>query len=274
MDAFMRVERRHAAYIAAVGDGRLKLGCRLPDERRDGLSMGYLRHFSVLWGHVMNALKFNLPNVAVIAEYFGATVPAAIRRANASGGSAAVATLKEAVMLEHEFSQWPERRSDGACATVRSRVSDSLCDGQCVSLLAFSILFGSQFDRRAGEWFRRLNAANPRRRRGRCDGTAGTKPTEPYTVGCLGFTKRDGVVRPRLDLIARRLYGILVPLYSPAAEMASTGDLPSETIWQDMAEVIATIRGRHVAIPIAPESHRRSEFDALTAVHVRMAVRG
>lgn len=273
MDAFQRIERRHAAFVAAGRVGRLKLGSRLPGEKADGLSAGYLRHSSALWGQVMNAVRFNVPNAGVIAKYFGLTIPRAFRLAEASGGSTAVAILKEAVLLEYEFAQWPDRQSAGACAVVRSRIVDSLWDGQSVSLLAFATSFASQFDQRADEWIRRLNAANPRRYRGRVRAAVGMRPTESYTVGCLGFTKHDGVIRPRLDLIARRLYGILVPLYSLAAEMASPVELPPETIWQDMAELITTIRGRHDGSPPALETDSRSEFDGLTAVHVRKAAK-
>jgi hypothetical protein len=227
---------------------------------------------SWLWGEIKAIVNVAVPIKAMIAEHFGKSPSKAWADAEEAGQSGHVALLLEAMIWEHEFRRSAVVPTDGPLAEARRWAADALHDGFPLALSAFSSHAAARFEEEHSEWFARLDAANVHKSRAPAfatiEGARASDPREPYRIGSAGFQKRDGVVRPRLDLLASRLDDLLTPLYSMPEADARRRE-PNQGKWTDITDVIKLLRdGR-------PELRRpsaRLEFPELTADHVRLAV--
>jgi hypothetical protein len=227
---------------------------------------------SWLWAELKVIVNFVVPNKAMIVEHFGKSPSKAWAEAEKVAQSGSVSLLLEAMIGEHDFRRSAGMPTDGPLAEARRLAADALHDGVPVALAALSSHAATRFEEEHSEWFDRLDAANVHNSRAAAFTTIGGAragdPREPYRIGSAGFQKREGVVRPRLDLLAPPLDDLLTPLYSlPGADARRRQ--PIQGKWTDIADVIKLLRdGR-------PELRRpsaRLEFPELTAEHVRLAV--
>ncbi|MEO7178656.1 MAG: hypothetical protein ABIW83_07415 [Allosphingosinicella sp.] len=263
-----RIDQRLALLIELVHSGhRRVLWSRDKDRRISTLSV--MR--SWLWGEIKAIVNFGVPSKAVIAEHFGQSPSKAWAQAEATGQPGRVPLLLEASIGEYDFCRTAGPARDGPLAEARRLAAHALGDGGTIPLAALSSHAANRYREEHSEWYDRLDAANVHKSRAAAFTTIGSAqgrdPREPYRIGSAGFQKRDGVVRPRLDLLASRLDDLLAPLYSlPGADTRSRE--PIQGKWTDIADLIKLLRhGR-------PELRRPSaslEFPELTGEHVRLA---
>jgi hypothetical protein len=261
-----RIDRRLELFVGAVREG--KLPPRWNDDENPSLitNLSYMR--SWLSAHIKAILELKVPIRSVIAEHLGQSPGKAWAEAERAGGSSRASVVIEAIMREFDFARHGEGPAhDGPLAEIRSAVSAALQRGRVVPLLAFPVLAISAFVRDHAGWLERLDRLSTHKVRRRAVGQhEGADPApaarEPYQVGSIGFVTRDGVVRPRLDLLVLPLHRLIGPLYATVVD-----GQPLKGKWTDIAELIKLFRNKRPYLPSSTD-----EFPDLTADHVRLAV--
>jgi hypothetical protein len=260
-----RIDRRLELFVGAVREG--KLSPRWNDDENPSLVSNLSSMRSWLWGHIKAILELKVPIKSVIAEHLGRSPGKAWLAAETAGGSWRAAVVLEAIMKEFDFARPGEGPAqDGPLAEIRSAVWAALQRGRVVPMRAFPALAMAAFVRDHAGWLARLDRSSTHKVRRRDVGRPersenGPAAREAHRVGSLGFAMRDGVIRPRLDLLVRPLHRLIGPLY--ATVLAGQ---PLKGKWTDIAELIRLFRNRRPYLPSDTD-----EFPDLTADHVRLA---
>ncbi len=266
--------RRLEALVEAVNAGKLPPRWNADDQDWPGMVGNLPRMRQWLRGQIAWTLKGNVPNTAVISESFGQSPSKAWREAERRGGLPWVAVLHESLMRELDFARYDELLDhESPLAGLRAFAAAFLHRTGAIALAIFPALAGTHFALKHEAWLDRLDKENGHKKRGPKRShprRAEDERREPYTVGSLGFVRRDGVVRPQLELLACRLDLLLAPLYSDAL-MQIARNLPEQDRWTDIADLIKGFRNRN---PQIKPGAGKSEFADLTAWHVQVAVQG